>query len=149
MNAEPSLDGLVDTSVAVATLQEGHVLHDAAMEARRGRRLGLSGHAWFETYSVLTRLPAGQRRSPQAVQRVMDAAFPGTRFLSPSAATTLAAELPALGIAGGSVYDAVVAATAREHGLPLLTNDRRARSTYEALGVEVVWVGEPGMGGDR
>jgi predicted nucleic acid-binding protein len=56
----------------------------------------------------------------------------------------LASELPALGIAGGSVYDAVVAATAREHDLPLMTNDRRARSIYEVLGVRVIWVGATG-----
>jgi predicted nucleic acid-binding protein len=41
----------------------------------------------------------------------------------------------ALGLAGGAVYDGLVAATAREHRLPLITCDRRAESTYRALGV--------------
>ncbi|RHW25996.1 hypothetical protein D0Z08_16850 [Nocardioides immobilis] len=39
------------------------------------------------------------------------------------------------GIGGGAVYDALVAATAAEHGMVLLSRDRRARSTYDAIGV--------------
>ncbi len=39
------------------------------------------------------------------------------------------------GIAGGAVYDGLVALAAREHGLVLATRDARARSTYEAVGV--------------
>ena len=41
------------------------------------------------------------------------------------------------GIAGGSVYDALVGATAIEHGLKLATRDRRALVTYRALQVDV------------
>ena len=40
-------------------------------------------------------------------------------------------------IAGGAVYDALVGATAAEHGIVLATRDRRALDTYRALGVEV------------
>ena len=32
---------------------EDHEAHASTLEALRGRRLGLAGHAWFETYSVL------------------------------------------------------------------------------------------------
>jgi len=45
--------------------------------------------------------------------------------------------LPSMGIAGGSVYDALVGATAAEHGLRLVSCDRRALETYRALDVEV------------
>jgi predicted nucleic acid-binding protein len=38
-------------------------------------------------------------------------------------------------IAGGALYDAVVAATAREAGATLITLDRRAVPTYQLLGV--------------
>ena len=41
------------------------------------------------------------------------------------------------GISGGSVYDALVAAAARQHGRRLTSIDARARSVYEAFGVEV------------
>ena len=40
------------------------------------------------------------------------------------------------GIAGGAVYDALVAATAREAGATLLTLDRRAVTTYQLLRVD-------------
>lgn len=39
------------------------------------------------------------------------------------------------GSAGGSIFDAIVAATARAYDATLLTCDERARPTYEAVGV--------------
>lgn len=44
-------------------------------------------------------------------------------------------QLDSLGISGGTVYDALVGATAVEHGLKLVTRDRRALETYRALEV--------------
>ena len=41
-----------------------------------------------------------------------------------------------LGIAGGAVYDALVAAAAAEHGITLATRDRRAADTYRALDID-------------
>ena len=55
---------LLDTSAAIALVLEDHDAHAATVAAVAGRRLGLAGHAWFETYSVLTRLPGDLRRSP-------------------------------------------------------------------------------------
>jgi predicted nucleic acid-binding protein len=98
--------------------------------------LGLAGHAWFETYSVLTRLPPGARRSPAVVRALLDRNFPGAWFLDAPATVTLAGELARLGIAGGAVYDALVGAAARHHGAQLLTRDARAMRTYAALGVQ-------------
>ncbi|WP_211355091.1 hypothetical protein [Blastococcus colisei] len=40
-------------------------------------------------------------------------------------------------IAGGSVYDALVGAAAAEHGLRLISRDRRAFDTYRALDAAV------------
>ena len=45
-----------------------------------------------------------------------------------------------LGIAGGAVYDALVGAAAVEHGLTLMTRDRRALDTYRRLNVKFVLV---------
>ncbi|MDQ3537526.1 MAG: hypothetical protein M3415_01820 [Actinomycetota bacterium] len=50
----------------------------------------------------------------------------------------LLARLPGLGIAGGAVYDALVGATAAEHGWPLATRNRQALDTYRALEVTVL-----------
>lgn len=63
--------------------------------------------------------------------------FPCTRFLSAGAATGLLERVASDEIAGGSVYDALVGAAAAEHGLTLLTRDRRALDTYRRLDVDV------------
>lgn len=128
---------LVDTSVAVALTVSDHRDHLATSEAVADRRLGLAGHAAFEAFSVLTRLPAPARRTPATVARLLAANFPNTRFLGERAAAALLADLHAKGIAGGSVYDALVGAAAAEHRLPLATRDRRALDIYGMLGVEV------------
>lgn len=132
---------LVDTSAAVALVLATQEHHAATLEALAGRRLGLSGHAAFETYSVLTRLPPPARRTPRAVGRLLAVNFPDSRFLGPGRAADLLASLPGLGLAGGSVYDALVGATALEHGLVLATRDRRALETYRALGVNAELLG--------
>ena len=130
-------DVLLDTSAAVALLVADHVNHDETVAALAGRRLGLSGHAAFETFSVLTRLPSPARRSPSEVGQLLEANFPANRYLSEAAAVSLLSRLDDLRIAGSSVYDALVGAAAVEHQARLATRDRRAVDTYRALGVEV------------
>lgn len=129
-------DYLVDTSVAVALVLTDHPGHKTVFDALGGRRLGLSGHAAFETYSVLTRLPAPARRTAAAASRLIEVNFPQSRFLSADAAGDLLAILAGVGIAGGSVYDALVGYTAKVHGFVLATRDERARDTYRGLDVE-------------
>jgi predicted nucleic acid-binding protein len=128
---------LLDTSAAVALIVEDHEAHVATLAAVRGRRLGLAGHAWFETYSVLTRLPAGLRRSPADALRVLARNFPASGFLGEAEAADVGGELVRLRISGGAVYDALVGAAARQHQRPLVSADARARPVYEALGVEI------------
>jgi predicted nucleic acid-binding protein len=131
------VDVLVDTSVAVAVVIEDHEHHEATLRAVGNRSLGLAGHAEFETFSVLTRLPPPARRSPEAVLRLLTANFPSIKYLSTSGAAALLPKLATLGIAGGSVYDAFVGASATESGLVLLTRDARAVSVYRALQVDI------------
>jgi predicted nucleic acid-binding protein len=128
---------LLDTSTAVALVVEDHEAHVATLDAVRGRRLGLAGHAWFETYSVLTRLPPGLRRSPADALRLLARNFPASGFLGEAEAADLGGDMARLGISGGAVYDALVGAAARQHRLPLVSADTRARPVYEALGVEI------------
>lgn len=130
-------DVLVDTSVAVALSVADHEHHATVLRALDGKRLGLAGHAAFETFSVLTRLPPPARRSPAVVVRVLRENFPASRFLAADAAAALLDRLADAEVAGGSVYDALVGAAATEHGLRLVTLDRRALDTYRALGVDV------------
>lgn len=46
--------------------------------------------------------------------------------------------LAGIGIAGGAVYDALVATAAAQHQVPLATRDLRALRTYRAFDVEAV-----------
>lgn len=126
---------LLDTSAAIALVLEDHDQHDATLARVRGRQLGLAGHAWFESYAVLTRLSGGRRRSPADAARLLAQNFPASAFLSEAASRELSVELARLTISGGAVYDALVGAAAREHGQTLVSRDTRARSTYEALDV--------------
>lgn len=72
---------------------------------------------------------------PSAAGHVIDSNFPGTVHLSADATSLLLRSLATSGVAGGSVYDALVGAAAKEHGLRLCTRDRRAAETYRAIGV--------------
>jgi predicted nucleic acid-binding protein len=127
---------LVDTSVAVALLVLDHHDHETTFNRIGHKRLGLAGHAAFETFSVLTRLPPPARRSPAAAGRLLAANFGRSHFLGPAAAAELLGSLAGLRLAGGSVYDALVGAAAKEAGITLVTRDRRAVDTYRALDVD-------------
>ena len=131
---------LVDTSVAVALIVESHKHHRQAVQALGRLRLGLCGHAAFETFSVLTRLPPPARRTPSTVQQILEDNFPSSYFLSPSGASELLGSLASKGIAGGAVYDALIGAAAVEHGMTLASRDERALDTYRALNVEVRFI---------
>ena len=132
---------LLDTSAAVAFLVADHAQHEEVFAALAAHRLGLAGHAAFETFSVLTRLPAPARRAPAVVSHLLQANFPHSSFLSAEQSTELLASLAGSGIAGGSVYDALVGMAARVHGRTLVTRDRRALETYRELAVSVELIG--------
>jgi predicted nucleic acid-binding protein len=128
---------LLDTSTAIALVVEDHEAHAVTRESVGCRRLGLAGHAWFETFSVLTRLPAGLRRSPADVIRLLAHNFPASAFLGETESAELGAHLARLSVSGGAVYDALVGAAALQHRRRLISGDARARPVYEALGVEI------------
>jgi predicted nucleic acid-binding protein len=135
--AEPRAVLLLDTSAAIAFCVMDHEAHATTFARLATEELGLAGHAAFETYSVLTRLPGASRLSASAAARVLDANFPATRHLSSAAALPLLASFAAHNIAGGSVYDGLVAAAALEHDLVLVSRDRRAADTYRRVGVRL------------
>lgn len=128
---------LLDTSAAVALCVADHEQHRLVSSTLRGKSLGLSGHAAFETFSVLTRMPGEARRSPAIVSELLARNFPRTRFLSAAGSKALLATIGRSGVAGGSVYDALVAAAAKEHRATLVTLDHRALGTYRAVGATV------------
>lgn len=129
-----------DTSVAVAALDPTHNAHPACRRALVDLRPALAGHAMFETYSVLTRLPLPLRLTAEQATSVLAAAFPAECWLDEAAMRDLRGRLASLGIVGGSVYDALVGQAAAASGRGLLTRDRRAERTYRSLGVEYRFV---------
>jgi toxin FitB len=130
----------VDTSVAVPLLVRSHHHHRSVVGWWAGQEVALCGHALAETYSVLTRLPGDARLAPADAARLLTARFASPFTLSRALARELPNTLGSLGIAGGAVYDALVALAAKEHGVSLATRDARARGTYDAVGVTVIVV---------
>ena len=130
----------IDTSVAVPLLVRSHHDHAAVVRWWSGQELALSGHALPETYSVLTRLPGDARLAPADAAELMNARFAAPLLLSSSRSRKLLDTLSRFGIAGGAVYDGLVALAAKEHGAALATRDARARGTYDVVGVKVIVV---------
>jgi predicted nucleic acid-binding protein len=124
-----------DTSVAVASLDPNHEAHQVCRRALVERRPALAGHAAFETYSVLTRLPIPLRLSPRRAAQVLASAFPHVCWLDLRETRRLYSELAEVGLAGGAVYDAIVGKAAHIANRTLLTRDRGAVRTYRSLGV--------------
>jgi toxin FitB len=131
----------VDTSVAVPLLVRSHREHAAVVRWWRGQEVALSGHALAETYSVLTRLPGDARLAPADAATLLQVRFAAPLVISAARARKLPDTLSRLGVAGGAVYDALVALAAKEHRTVLATRDARARATYDLVGVKVIIVG--------
>jgi toxin FitB len=128
----------LDTSVAIPLLVRTHAAHAEVVGWWRGRDVALCGHALAETYSVLTRLPGDLRLAPADAGRLLSERFVTPLPLGSATAARIPELLGRLGIAGGAVYDALVALAALEHGAELATRDVRAKATYETVGVRVV-----------
>ncbi len=128
----------LDTSVAIALLVQTHREHAAVVRWWDGRDVVLSGHALAETYSVLTRLPGDLRLAPADAARLLRERFGIPLVLRTPTARRIPEVLAELDIAGGAVYDAIMALAAVEHGAQLATRDVRAKATYEAVGARVV-----------
>jgi predicted nucleic acid-binding protein len=131
----------VDTSVAIPAFASWHRAHSSALEVVNAGAV-IPAHAAFETYSVLTRMPDPHRASPSSVLRFLTESFESDwLMLTADSMAVLLAELASHGIHGGSTYDGLIGATARSAGAKLLTRDRRAKSIYDLLGVEVEFLG--------
>jgi predicted nucleic acid-binding protein len=127
----------VDSSVTVPAFASWHEHHGVA-RAALAQRPRLIGHVALETYSVLTRLPPPLRIAPEPVLAFLERNFPEPAITLPARwFARLLRTLREQQLAGGAVYDALIAVTAQHAGHELLTLDRRALPTYEALGAPV------------
>ena len=131
----------VDTSVVVAGFASWHEGHAVAAAVLR-RAPKVPAHALIETYSVLTRLPPPHRAPSALVATFLAETFGEATLALPSAEhPRLVVLCASLGIAGGSVHDALIAVTVKHARGKLLTRDRRAITTYERVGVSYELIG--------
>ena len=126
----------LDTSVAIPLVLQTHRAHAAVVSWWDQRPVVLSAHAVAETYSVLTRLRGDLRVADAA--RLLDERFGEPLLLGRETSRRLPDVLSRLQIAGGAVYDALVALPAADNGADLATRDGRAKATYEVVGVRVI-----------
>jgi predicted nucleic acid-binding protein len=132
-----------DTSVVIAALATWHEAHEPARKALAASDRQLIAHVAFETTSALSRMPEGSRISPGIVLEALERAFPDRWLqLDAAAAREVLTRAVSAGIRGGALYDALIGATADQYGARLLTADRRARMTYESMGVAVDYLGD-------
>lgn len=129
-----------DSSVVIAAFSSWSSYHEASIEVLGDAR-DLVAHVELETYSVLTRLPEPLRMEPKLVARYLREDYPGKRMaLGDVERRELVTRFANLSIAGGAIYDGLVAATAAHYDFRLISCDRRAASTYDRLGVEVTYL---------
>ena len=130
-----------DSSVVIAALGQWHPAHQASRAAIADRERTLVGHVAFEATSALSRMPEPYRMMPAVVMDALDRISTSPWLaLDGAAQRSCLRRAIAEGLSGGALYDALIAATAREHGATLLSADRRAREAYEAIGVEVCYL---------
>lgn len=135
---------LPDTSCLVAALCSWHEHHgatcaDLARRARRGEELVLAAPALIEAYAVLTRLPPPHRLKARDALAALEGSFGTARVVAMAGARAwpFLKALPGAGIAGGSTYDALVAACAREAEADLILTWNRNHFERVAVGVEI------------
>ena len=126
----------VDTSVVVAGLSPWHDRHDDCRSVLEGKPT-IAGHALVESFSVLTRLPVPYRVSASLAAQLLTANFAEPPLaLTPQQVTRFVGFLPQQRVIGVAVYDALIAATARDARATLVTLDARAARTYLAVGAD-------------
>lgn len=126
----------VDSSVAIAAFGEWHELNSESRSVL-DEGAAIPAHALLETYSVLTRFPPPYRAAPGLVDEWLKDRF--SKILEPPSAAAHRALISALAgaeRAGGAVYDALVAITAKRGDATLVTADSRAIPIYELFEVE-------------
>ncbi len=124
-----------DSSVTIAALLGDHPAHETAADALATCETTIA-HVAIETYSVLTRLPAPHRADAATAATALEKRTPKTyATLDAGKLSKAPARLAGAGVSGGATYDGLIALTALEHDLELVTRDRRAERTYRALDV--------------
>lgn len=124
-----------DSSVLIPALAQLHPEH-ALCRPQLGRLSALPAHVLLETYSWLTGQGAGVSFRPEAARAVLEALRLEIVQLPAEGYLKLIDRFASRQRSGAAIYDAQIAATAKHHGLKLLSRDRRAAATYDIIGVD-------------
>jgi predicted nucleic acid-binding protein len=129
-----------DSSVLVAGFVSGHRFHEAALSALSEVKAdgSLIAHTTAETFAVLSTSGGVYRAEPDAVVAYLDQFLGGSSPIQPrpGAYREALGLLAGQGLAGGAIYDALIALAARDAGAELVSLDGRAERTYALCGVE-------------
>ncbi len=124
-----------DSSITIAALVADHEARELAEGALK-RCTRTIAHVAIETYSVLTRLPPPRSLVSADAATLIEARLPTPyATLDAGSYATAPSTLAGARVSGGATYDGLIALTALEHDLELITRDKRAERTYRALNV--------------
>jgi predicted nucleic acid-binding protein len=123
----------LDSSVIVAALLSWHERHNAAAKAVERALAGKGGivvpsHALFESFAVMTRLPAPHRLAASDAFALLRDNFASAHIatLGARGVWPILQKLAQLGLAGGITYDAIILEAATAAGATeLLTLNER------------------------
>src|SRR5213593_1535675 len=138
-----------DTGCMLAAVCSWHEHHGRAIDEIQSRlkkkqTVVVAAHSLIEAYAVLTRLPPPHRISAKDACTVLQANFVKnmkTIALSPSAYPSLLDFASSAGISGARVYDALIAATARQARAQTLVTFNASR--FEGLAGEDLQIAVP------
>lgn len=124
-----------DTSLLVPAVHRMQPDHERcrAVFARVGV---LPAHVILESYRILTGVRSLPALAPSVAAAALEALALPVVQLPADEYVRLVRTAADAGRPGGAIYDAQIAATAKHHGLKLLSRDRRAAATYDVVGVD-------------
>ena len=113
---------LFDTSLIIAGLVESHPMHKRAFPwLKRAKanefELIVASHTLAELYAVLSALPIKPRITPLIVRKlIIENIEPNSKFISltPGEYKSVIKQISELGLAGGIIYDALIAKVAQK-----------------------------------
>ena len=136
----------LDTSCLLPLVAEWHDRHeqttkDYRARLHRGETPVIPIHAFLECYSVLTRLPHPVKTTPEAAAEVLTKYFADVEIAGLESKTGwfVIRSSASLGVAGGRIYDAVIAAAVVGAGASVLvTWNMKHFLGYAPSGLQVV-----------
>jgi predicted nucleic acid-binding protein len=118
----------LDSSCLIALLSDWHAQHRRTLGSyekflAQGAQPVIPAHAILECFSVLTRLPAPYRLTPETARVALERTFSQTAIvvgMNPESVWSMIAMLSRLGLGGGRVYDAAISQSVADAGATVL-----------------------------